>query len=109
MRLVKEKYCDELKFANNVGDLVDELAMQHYIIVPALSAVDPKIDPLEALLASAVAKQVTLKAQHNASKMKILLQNCPGDKIVLSAKIVLRVRFELRSHLFELSSLRTEP
>lgn len=70
LRLVKEKYCDELKFAKNVGDLVDELAMQHYIIVPALSAVNPKIDPLEALLASAVAKQATLKAQIEAFEYK---------------------------------------
>ena len=46
LQIVKEKYCDELKMANNIGDLLDELAMQHYEIVPALSASDKKIDPI---------------------------------------------------------------
>ena len=59
-----------MNYAPNVGDLVDELAMQRYIIVPALSAVDPKIDPLEALLVSTFAKQTALKANLGSFETK---------------------------------------
>ena len=70
LQIVKQKYCDELQYASNVGDLLDEVAIQRYIIVPALSAVTPKIDPLEALLASTVAKQAALNASVESFEMR---------------------------------------
>ena len=59
-----------VELCTNVGDVIDELSMQRYIIVPALSAVDPKIDPLEALLVSTVAKQAALKANLDSFVIK---------------------------------------
>ena len=48
--------------AKNVGDLLDELAMQHYVIVPTLSASDKTFDPVQTLFVTTLAKETSLKA-----------------------------------------------
>ena len=63
--IVNQKYCVELQYAANPGDLLDEIATGKYIIVPnrQIPVEANKKDSLDALLALTVAQHSLLRSK----------------------------------------------